>query len=90
MFVVTHYDGSRITISNNEFDGVTDTSASCNGTHPGPLNASVMHASRLRPCVSVATATLPPKVQTKTSRRLRPYTNTRVPVWARGGGGEGR
>ena len=33
MFVVTHYDGSRITISNNEFDGVTDTSASCNGNH---------------------------------------------------------
>lgn len=33
MFVVTHYDGSRITLSNNEFDGVTDTSASCNGNH---------------------------------------------------------
>lgn len=33
MFVVTHYDGSRITLSNNEFDGVTDTSSSCNGNH---------------------------------------------------------
>ncbi|KAF9770317.1 hypothetical protein IL306_012163 [Fusarium sp. DS 682] len=33
MFIVTHYDGSRLTISNSEFDGVTDTSASCNGNH---------------------------------------------------------
>ncbi|KAF6823746.1 pectin lyase [Colletotrichum plurivorum] len=32
-FIVSHYDGSRATISNNEFDGVTDTSASCNGNH---------------------------------------------------------
>ncbi|CVK86071.1 related to bromodomain protein BDF1 [Fusarium mangiferae] len=33
MFIVSHYDGSRLTISNSEFDGVTDTSASCNGNH---------------------------------------------------------
>ncbi|EEU44572.1 uncharacterized protein NECHADRAFT_106390 [Fusarium vanettenii 77-13-4] len=33
MFVVSHYDGSRLTLSNNEFDGVTTTSASCNGNH---------------------------------------------------------
>lgn len=33
MFVVSHYTGSRITLSNNEFDGVTNTSASCNGDH---------------------------------------------------------
>ncbi|OLN81953.1 putative pectin lyase F-1-like protein 3 [Colletotrichum chlorophyti] len=32
-FIVSHYDGSRATISNNEFDGVTQTSASCNGNH---------------------------------------------------------
>ncbi|KAM0327409.1 hypothetical protein ACHAQA_005695 [Verticillium albo-atrum] len=32
-FVVSHYDGSRITLSNNEFDGVTTTSASCNNNH---------------------------------------------------------
>ncbi|GJD01314.1 Pectin lyase [Colletotrichum higginsianum IMI 349063] len=32
-FIVSHYDGSRATISNNEFDGVTKTSASCNGNH---------------------------------------------------------
>ncbi|KAF9880492.1 hypothetical protein CkaCkLH20_02446 [Colletotrichum karsti] len=32
-FIVSHYDGSRFTISNNEFDGVTETSASCNGNH---------------------------------------------------------
>ncbi|KAF5484742.1 putative pectin lyase F-1 [Colletotrichum siamense] len=32
-FIVSHYDGSRATISNNEFDGVTTTSASCNGNH---------------------------------------------------------
>ncbi|KAK2049382.1 pectin lyase-like protein, partial [Colletotrichum somersetense] len=32
-FIVSHYDGSRATISNNEFDGVTETSASCNGNH---------------------------------------------------------
>ncbi|KAM0278733.1 hypothetical protein ACHAQH_005027 [Verticillium albo-atrum] len=33
MFIVTHYDGSRVTVSNNEFDGQTTTSASCNGDH---------------------------------------------------------
>ncbi|KAM0258306.1 hypothetical protein ACHAPA_011303 [Fusarium lateritium] len=33
MFIVSHYDGSRLTISNSEFDGTTDTSASCNGNH---------------------------------------------------------
>lgn len=31
MFVVNHYDKSRITLSNNEFDGQTDNSATCNG-----------------------------------------------------------
>lgn len=33
MFIVTHYDGSRLTVSNNEFDGQTTTSASCNNNH---------------------------------------------------------
>lgn len=33
MFIVSHYDGSRITISNNEFDGQTTTSATCNDNH---------------------------------------------------------
>jgi pectate lyase len=33
MFVVSHYDGASVTLSNNEFDGVTNTSASCNGNH---------------------------------------------------------
>ncbi|KAM0443874.1 hypothetical protein ACHAQK_002620 [Fusarium lateritium] len=33
MFIVSHYEGSRVTISNNEFDGQTTTSASCNGDH---------------------------------------------------------
>ncbi|KAF4973953.1 hypothetical protein FZEAL_9100 [Fusarium zealandicum] len=33
MFVVSHYTGSRVTLSNNEFDGVTENSASCNGNH---------------------------------------------------------
>ncbi|KAK4126027.1 carbohydrate-binding module family 1 protein [Parathielavia appendiculata] len=33
MFVVSHYDGAEATLSNNEFDGVTDTSATCNGNH---------------------------------------------------------
>jgi pectin lyase len=33
MFVVSHYDGSSATLSNNEFDGVTTTSATCNGNH---------------------------------------------------------
>lgn len=32
-FVVAHYTGSRLTLSNNEFDGVTTTSASCNNNH---------------------------------------------------------
>lgn len=32
-FIVSHYDASRFTISNNEFDGVTDSSATCNGNH---------------------------------------------------------
>ncbi|WYZ35946.1 hypothetical protein EsH8_X_000593 [Colletotrichum jinshuiense] len=32
-FIVSHYDGSRVTVSNNEFDGVTETSATCNGNH---------------------------------------------------------
>lgn len=32
-FVVSHYTGSRLTLSNNEFDGVTTTSASCNNDH---------------------------------------------------------
>ncbi|KAF1926605.1 polysaccharide lyase family 1 protein, partial [Didymella exigua CBS 183.55] len=33
MFIVSHYDASRLTISNNEFDGTTTTSASCNNDH---------------------------------------------------------
>ncbi|KAF2018270.1 carbohydrate-binding module family 1 protein, partial [Aaosphaeria arxii CBS 175.79] len=33
MFVVSHYAGSSITLSNNEFDGVTTTSATCNDNH---------------------------------------------------------
>ncbi|KAI8943715.1 hypothetical protein NX059_001695 [Plenodomus lindquistii] len=33
MFIVSHYDGSSATISNNDFDGVTTTSASCNDNH---------------------------------------------------------
>lgn len=33
MFVITHYAGSRATISNTEFYGQTSTSASCNGKH---------------------------------------------------------
>ncbi|KAH6897416.1 pectin lyase fold/virulence factor [Thelonectria olida] len=33
MFVVSHYTGSRFTLSNNEFDGETTTSATCNGNH---------------------------------------------------------
>lgn len=33
MFVVSHYTASRITLSNNEFDGQTSWSASCNGNH---------------------------------------------------------
>ncbi|KAI4958094.1 hypothetical protein J4E86_003690 [Alternaria arbusti] len=33
MFVVSHYDGSEATLSNNEFDGVTTTSATCNDNH---------------------------------------------------------
>lgn len=33
MFIVSHYSGSRLTISNNEFDGTTTTSASCNDDH---------------------------------------------------------
>jgi pectate lyase len=33
MFIVSHYDGSSATLSNNEFDGVTTTSATCNKNH---------------------------------------------------------
>lgn len=33
MFVVAHYNPSRLTLSNNEFDGKTSTSATCNGNH---------------------------------------------------------
>jgi pectin lyase len=33
MFVVSHYDGSSATLSNNEFNGVTITSATCNSNH---------------------------------------------------------
>ncbi|KAF1974135.1 pectin lyase-like protein, partial [Bimuria novae-zelandiae CBS 107.79] len=33
MFIVSHYDASRLTISNNEFDGTTTASATCNGNH---------------------------------------------------------
>lgn len=33
MFIVSHYTASRLTVSNNEFDGTTTTSASCNGNH---------------------------------------------------------
>ncbi|KAG4433599.1 hypothetical protein IFR05_010926 [Cadophora sp. M221] len=31
MFIVSHYAASRFTVSNNEFDGATTTSATCNG-----------------------------------------------------------
>ncbi|KAJ0109798.1 hypothetical protein N8I77_011179 [Diaporthe amygdali] len=33
MFIVAHYNPSRLTISNTEFDGETTTSATCNGNH---------------------------------------------------------
>ncbi|KAI9152258.1 putative pectin lyase F [Paramyrothecium foliicola] len=33
MFIVTHFAPTRATISNNEFDGRTSSSASCNGNH---------------------------------------------------------
>lgn len=33
MFIVSHYSASRLTVSNNEFDGVTTTSATCNDNH---------------------------------------------------------
>jgi pectate lyase len=33
MFIVSHYDGASATLSNNEFDGVTNTSATCNSNH---------------------------------------------------------
>jgi pectin lyase len=33
MFIVSHYDGSAATLSNNEFDGVTTASATCNDNH---------------------------------------------------------
>lgn len=33
MMIVAHYDPSRVTISNTEFDGETTTSATCNGNH---------------------------------------------------------
>ncbi|KAH6619894.1 pectin lyase [Boeremia exigua] len=33
MFVVSHYNGASVTLSNNVFDGVTSTSASCNKNH---------------------------------------------------------
>jgi pectin lyase len=33
MFIVSHYDGSAATLSNNEFDGVTTSSATCNDNH---------------------------------------------------------
>ncbi|KAJ4358345.1 uncharacterized protein N0V89_002927 [Didymosphaeria variabile] len=33
MFIVSHYAPSRLTVSNNEFDGTTTTSATCNGNH---------------------------------------------------------
>lgn len=33
MFVVNHYNPSRLTLSNNEFDGQTSSSATCNGNH---------------------------------------------------------
>lgn len=33
MFIVSHYDGASATLSNNEFNGVTTTSATCNGNH---------------------------------------------------------
>lgn len=31
--IVAHYNPSRLTISNTEFDGETTTSATCNGNH---------------------------------------------------------
>lgn len=33
MFVVSHYDGASATLSNNEFNGVTTKSATCNNNH---------------------------------------------------------
>jgi pectate lyase len=33
MFVVSHFAANKITLSNNEFDGVTTTSSTCNGDH---------------------------------------------------------
>ncbi|PSN75464.1 pectin lyase-like protein [Corynespora cassiicola Philippines] len=33
MFIVSHYDPIRLTLSNSELDGTTETSASCNGNH---------------------------------------------------------
>ncbi|KAH6714352.1 pectin lyase B [Leptodontidium sp. MPI-SDFR-AT-0119] len=33
MFIVSHFAGSQLTVSNTEFDGATTTSATCNGDH---------------------------------------------------------
>lgn len=32
-FIVSHFEASRLTVSNNEFDGVTPTTSACNGDH---------------------------------------------------------
>lgn len=33
MFIVSHYDGASVTLSNNEFNGVNPASATCNSNH---------------------------------------------------------
>lgn len=51
MFIVSHYFASRLTISNNEFDGVTTTSASCNDNHYWTMMFCMHFLSRLKLCV---------------------------------------
>lgn len=72
MFIVSHYSASRITVSNNEFDGTTTTSATCNDNHYwtmmfyGDGRSPYRSDCKLQECSNTSQATRSPSTATTT------------------------
>lgn len=72
MFIVSHYSASRITVSNNEFDGTTTTSATCNDNHYwtmmfyGDGRSPYRSDCKMQECSNTSQATRSPSTATTT------------------------
>jgi pectate lyase len=83
MFIVSHYSASRITVSNNEFDGTTTTSASCNDNHywtmmfygDGKLRSSLPSSNAAN---TIQATRSPSTATTTTTSRAAPPSSART------------